>query len=141
VPDVVHQRPALSTWIIDNRKRLGWKVEGLGARLRAAGFEAADTTVRTWEAGRRPSADTIRGLERLFDASAPLADDQTDLVAALDRQTVALTALVERVDLMLAAHSTASVELMRTIGTVASGQAPLGTPAASEPEVRAGTAR
>lgn len=94
-------KPAVSLWITAERKRHGWKVEELSRRLIEAGYPAEVSTVRVWEAGRAPRSETITGLERLFGSIAPRETQQpTDmaaLVAALDRQTVAIRDLVAEV--------------------------------------------
>lgn len=93
----------VSEWIKAERKRRGWKVEELSRRLIDAGYPAEINTVRVWEArsGRPPKADTISGLERLFGSQAPRErESETDLsalVAALDRQTAAITALADEI--------------------------------------------
>lgn len=100
---MANQKPALAAWIVSNRKRLGWKLETLAAKLREAGYEAADTTVRTWEAGRRPQPDTIVALERLFDSTAPSADETApDLIVALQEQTAAMRELTAAISALLA---------------------------------------
>lgn len=78
-------KPPVSLWISAERKRHGWKVADLASRLQAAGYEAAETTVRTWEAGRSPHPDTISGLSRLFGSQAPVEPDAngTDLALVL----------------------------------------------------------
>jgi len=90
-------KPLLSQWIAAERKRHRWKVEELSSRLETAGFEAAVTTVRTWEAGRRPAPDTIAALERMFESAAPTEGDPSlsGLVVALRAHTEMLTNLVD----------------------------------------------
>lgn len=65
-------KPPVSLWIAAERKRHGWKTGDLALRLQTAGYEAAETTVRTWEAGRSPRPETVTGLERLFGSQAPV---------------------------------------------------------------------
>lgn len=90
----------VSLWLIDERKRHGWKAEEVARRLRDAGVDAADGTYRVWESGRKPSDTAIRAMETLFDSTAPAeaapTPDLAALVAALTEQTRVNTMLVER---------------------------------------------
>jgi transcriptional regulator with XRE-family HTH domain len=112
---------------VAQRKAKGWKSEELAARLTAAGYPVALTTVRTWEASRKPSPENIAALARLFDAIPPAerADDDADL-----RSLVRL--LVEE----LRAEREARVEwergFLEAMRALATGAAPLADPA-SEP--------
>ncbi len=94
-------KPPVSEWIIRERKRMGWKPLDISDRLKAAGYEAEESTVQVWEAGRSPSATNIEGLERLFGSTAPRErEDQGDLAAVIAAQTVAIgrqTDVLERV--------------------------------------------
>ena len=85
-------KPELARWIASERKRHGWKAEELAARLTGAGYEVAVTTIRTWEAGRRPSADNLADLERLFGTTAP-----TERPADLEALVQSISVLVEEV--------------------------------------------
>lgn len=87
---MVTGKPPLAAWIVRERERKGWKSHELARRLREAGFEAEDSTVRTWEGrnARPPKSDTVRALERLFGTAAPNGDttalgDVPELVAAI----------------------------------------------------------
>lgn len=105
------QKPPLSVWIAENRKRLGWKADELAARLRDAGYEAADTTVRTWEAGRTPRPETVEALERLFDSPAPRETglDRDALVAAIAEQTAAMRELTAAISALVGQSSRSDV--------------------------------
>lgn len=109
-------KPAVSAWIASERKRLGWKSEELARRMRAAGYEVADTTVRTWEAGRRPSQENLEALERLFSSRVPAEPQPTGdisaLVAALTAQTEAINGLVRE----LAAARQETADLRERVG-------------------------
>lgn len=88
-------KPPVSVWIIAERKRLGWKVADVSRRLKDLGYEAEESTVQVWEAGRSPKAETIEALERLFGSRAPreveIGDrDLAAVIAAIDRQTTAI---------------------------------------------------
>lgn len=86
-------KPPFSLWLAAERKRHQLKVEELSDRLTKMGFEAAVPTVRTWEAGRVPRADTIEALERLFGTPAPreiVGGDSGDLAAAIRELTAYL---------------------------------------------------
>lgn len=91
-------KPALSDWLIEHRKakRLPGSSEGLTVLDVAKLVGRSEATVRGWEAGRPPKADSqpIRLLEQLYGASAPGDDEDTGLVAALNRQSEAIEALV-----------------------------------------------
>ncbi|MBX3031903.1 MAG: hypothetical protein KF809_17285 [Chloroflexi bacterium] len=91
-------KPALSQWIEDQRKLRGWKAEDVARRLREMGYDAEDSTYRTWEASRRPKPETIHGMEKLFGSPAPREPegtaDMAALVVALGDQTAAINALV-----------------------------------------------
>lgn len=112
----------VSLWIAAERKRLNWKAEELGRRLREAGYEVADTTIRTWEAGRRPSAENIAGLERLFGVQAPAepetGTDQAAVVAAIDRQTDVLAQLVSAVSRLDGSVSGGLIGLGKALGPI-----------------------
>ena len=94
-------KPPISLWIASERKRHGWKVGDLSEKLTALNLDAAETTVRTWEAGRPPKAETIDALERLFGSPAPRGAETPDLgglLAALSSQTEALNRVAERLE-------------------------------------------
>jgi len=112
-------KPPISAWIASERKAHGWKVEELSARLRGMGYEAETATVRVWEAGRSPKAETIEGLERLFESKAPRDDapDNSDLVAAIRE-------LVEEVRLSRLASERSGEVLAELLGVVAAGRLP-----------------
>lgn len=136
-------KPALSQWIADNRKRMGWKAETLAERLREAGYEAADTTVRTWEAGRSPRPETIAAMERLFDSSAP-ADEVGvggEIAAALDRQSSAIEALVEELRLARAAQVEVAAVTLQALGALGVRLDPQGNFVEAERVPPAGTRR
>lgn len=86
-------KPALSRWLIDQRKAHDEVVSDV-ARI----TDRSDATVRGWEAGRPPSGDdpTIAVLERHWGSIAPKdpMQEQADLAAAIRDQTVAINALV-----------------------------------------------
>lgn len=112
------QKPPISEWIVSERKRLGWKPADVSERLKAAGYEAEESTVQVWEAGRSPSADNIEGLERLFGSSAPREQaDQSDLVAVIRE-------LVEEVRLSRQASDRNADVLAQLLGVVLSGRLP-----------------
>lgn len=100
----------VSLWLIDERKRHGWKAEEVARRLRDAGVQAEDGTYRVWEAGRKPKDDAIRAMETLFGTTAPkdeptgapdltaLLDSQARLTAAIVAQTAAITRLAAQLE-------------------------------------------
>src|SRR3990167_7869020 len=73
-------KPALAAWIVNERERMGWKLEELSRRLIDLGCQAAPNTVRLWEAprGRPPKPSTIAVMERLFSSEAPTASPLAD---------------------------------------------------------------
>lgn len=88
-------KPPVSQWIVDERKRHGWKVDELSRRLVEMGYEAQPSTVQVWEAGRSPKGETIDALERLFGSAAPRAAELSgDLASAIREQTAAMRELV-----------------------------------------------
>jgi hypothetical protein len=96
------QKPPISEWIVRERKRLTWKPKDVSDRLKAAGYEAEESTVQVWEAGRSPKAETIDALEKLFGSVAPRenGNGNADLSAMIAAQTAAIerqTAVLERV--------------------------------------------
>lgn len=153
---VAKVKPPVSQWIIDQRKAHGWKVEELSTRLRGMGYEAEVGTIRVWEAGRVPRADTIDGLERLFGSEAPReqeAASTTAVLVAIERQTemlekqwAATTALVQHLGALVGemqadrkqAHAERR-ELARLIG-LAVPQLPAEMPA-EDPPARPARAR
>lgn len=106
-------KPPISLWIASERKRHGWKVRDLSEKLIALNLDAAETTVRTWEAGRPPRAETIDALERLFASPAPreaTTPDLGGLLAALSSQTEALNRVADRLE----AQSTSDLQAVVT---------------------------
>lgn len=99
MPRPTRAKPPVPAWIIRERKRLDIKPRDIAERLTAMGLPVTEGTVRTWEAGRSPHPDNVEGLERIFGSAAPGNEDapadQTAVVAAIDRQTAALSALVD----------------------------------------------
>lgn len=93
-------KPPLAQWIVEQRRAKSWKLEELARRLREAGYEAADTTVRTWEAGRRPHPGTIRALELLFDKAAPREREEPDMAALLARLDAQVETMNRAVDVI-----------------------------------------
>lgn len=85
-------KTALSLWIKAERDARQWKSEELARRLREAGYRAEDATVRAWEANRKPGADALVAMERLFGSPAPVdrAADMTGLVEAIRELVVEL---------------------------------------------------
>lgn len=81
-------KPPFSAWLTAQRSKRGWKAGEVARRLRDMGYPAEESTYRTWEAGRRPSSDTIAALERMFESAAPVErEGSSDVAAAIDRQT------------------------------------------------------
>jgi transcriptional regulator with XRE-family HTH domain len=75
-----------AAWIVENRRRLGWKSEELAQRL-----DVSDSTVRGWESGRSVSADNLDRLEREFGRTAPGRDEPDgDLATAIRELTAYL---------------------------------------------------
>lgn len=137
-------KPAVTLWLIAERKRLGWKPEELSRRLKDAGYQAEVSTVRVWESGRTPAAETVEGLEKLFGSTAPRETEQgydmPALFAKMDRQTDAIesvaNALLELITRMDGAQSVAREEreqIAELLGVVARAQSPEEMPAESEP--------
>lgn len=131
-------KPALSLWIVEQRRAKKWKLEELARRLRDAGYEAADTTVRTWEAGRRPSAATIRGMELLFDASAPVDDLASTDMAALVRSISELAESIREERQARVDWEKGLLEALRDLAATRPGGAPSG---GLEPSLPAGARR
>jgi hypothetical protein len=107
MPTPLNQKPPMAAWIVRERKRLKLKPRDLVERLAAQGLVVTEATVKVWEANgdRRPAPENIEGLERIFESGAPSAESastfgQSDMVAAMDRQTAAIdrqTDMLERV--------------------------------------------
>jgi transcriptional regulator with XRE-family HTH domain len=86
-------KPLLAQWIVDQRKAARLETWDIAGRL-----GVSDSTVRGWEAGRRPKADNLRELERLFGQPAPGSaprDELGGLAAALSELAVELRATRE----------------------------------------------
>lgn len=83
-------KPPQSTWLIEQRKRRGWRPEDVADRL-----DVAVATIRGWESGRGIGPDSMTRLEMLFGVQSPAVGQagQPDLAAAL-------TALVEELRAM-----------------------------------------
>jgi hypothetical protein len=137
---VAKPKPPISAWIVAQRKLRDpeWKPRELAARLRDRGIRAEEGTVRTWEAGRKPSDDAIAEMERLFGAPAPRDQgpgDLADLVAAVRE-------LVEEVRLSRLAQDRNADVLAELLGRVAAGRPRLeGTTSEGEPRALQGTAQ
>lgn len=86
-------KPPISQWIVDERKRHGWKVDEVSRRLLEMGYEAQPSTVQVWEAGRTPRADTLEALERLFDSHAPR---EVDIDAARGEAIAVMTEAIRQ---------------------------------------------
>lgn len=150
-------KTAFSAWLEAERKRHGLKAEEVARRLRDLGYQAEDSTYRTWEANRRPSADTVAALERMFETAAPgdgepgagdiaaairlQAESNDRLAIALGRQADAFNALAKSID----AAATGVVGQVGGFGTMlrdllAVAREPVtAAPAAAEPPVRGGS--
>jgi transcriptional regulator with XRE-family HTH domain len=113
------EKPATSQWLIEQRKRRGWKPEDVAARL-----DAAVTTVRGWESGRSIGGDSLIRLEAIFGSSAPSdapSGDQSDLAAAIRENT----AMLERVLIALTTRLAAEpdeIQVQRVLKALAEGQ-------------------
>lgn len=82
-------KPAASLWLIDQRKRRGWRPEDVAARA-----DVSATTVRGWESGRSIGGDALIRLEAIFGVPAPNGESATgpqgDVAAAVREQTQAI---------------------------------------------------
>jgi transcriptional regulator with XRE-family HTH domain len=93
-------KPPIAEWIARERKRAGLSVDQLVERLALVGVNVGRQTVQVWEsyADRRPKADTLDALERIFGSTAPALTGATEtpdsLLAALAAQTAAISELV-----------------------------------------------
>lgn len=85
-------KPPQTQWLIEQRKRRGWKPEDVASRM-----DVAVPTVRGWESGRGIGPDSITRLEALFGVSAPGHSEQagSDLAAAIMALTRELQAARE----------------------------------------------
>lgn len=83
------QKPATAAWIQRERKRLGLSTRELSDRLALIGAKVGEQTISVWEsyADRRPSADNLDALERLFGSTAPErqepSGDQSQMLAVM----------------------------------------------------------
>lgn len=105
-------KPAVSRWIVSERKRVSrltpekpMKPGDIATRMTELGYPVKEGTVRVWEAGRTPSPENIEGLERVFGTLAPTSEGTgpgdtltvpSELLTVLRDQTKALTALTEQ---------------------------------------------
>ena len=71
----------------------------------------------------------------------PLQDAVRELVGELGRQTAAINALVDRLDVLTVGQATAAGEMMRALGILGGRLGPRGTPREGEPEAHGGTGR
>ena len=132
-------KPALSLWVIDNRKRLGWKPADVAARV-----GVTEDTVRGWEAGRGMSEDARLALEQAFGVPAPVGDREptSELVSALREQTAEIGRLADGVEALLASRDRDLESLARTLaGLLASPgtqQGGAGLPGAVPESIRPG---
>lgn len=122
----LNQKPAMAAWIVRERKRLKLKPADIAARLQAQGLDVQEQTVKVWEsnADRRPSPYNLEGLERIFESQAPRTkgSDQSELIAALTKQTEAIGDLVKRLDgLASQAIREGVLDALREAGVIPAG--------------------
>lgn len=121
-------KPPVSAWIVTNRKLRGWKPADLARELRARGVRAEEGTVRTWEAGRKPSDEAIAEMERLVGVPAPRDDapaDMAGLIAALNRVAALLEAQANRdTTAVVEAAVQATVQVLTEQGRLATPREP-----------------
>lgn len=136
-------KPPVSAWIVSERKRLGIKTDELARRVNAAGGHCTEGTVRTWEAGRKPSPDNIEALERVFGSRAPdqPPEGETALAAAIFAQNELLRQLVAETQASRAAQETIAQALGELAGLVAAGRRRGGRPGAPAQPVRGDSPR
>lgn len=121
---MIEAKTPFGLWLTAERKRHGWKAEDVAAKLRALGFQAEDSTYRTWEAGRRPKRSTVEALERLFDSPAPsrAPADQSDVAAAVREQTEVMRELVEELRASRSEAPTWVEPLVAALGAALTGR-------------------
>lgn len=113
-------KPALALWIADRRKAMNLKPDSLAYELGRLGYEVKEATVRGWEAGAKPSDEAIRAMERLFASEAPgdepevATGDTAALIAALEVQTQAMTALLNEARILFQMQARLVLELAAT---------------------------
>lgn len=66
-------KPVTAAWIAKERKRLGLSVDALREKLKLYGVTVSRQTIQVWEsyADRKPSAQNLDALERIFGSQAP----------------------------------------------------------------------
>jgi transcriptional regulator with XRE-family HTH domain len=88
-----YMKTPLQLWIVDHRKRLGLTPGDLATMT-----GVTEDTARGWESRGQPSEEALAILQRRFGEPIPAnretPADQGALIAALDRQTKAIEALV-----------------------------------------------
>lgn len=82
-------KPPQNAWLIEQRKRRGWKPEDVATRL-----DVAVPTVRGWESGRGIGPDSVMRLEAIFGSAAPGHEvkEDSDLAGAIRELTQELQA-------------------------------------------------
>lgn len=134
-------KPPIPQWIIDERKRLGWKPAEVSERLKALGYEAEESTVQVWESGRNPSAENIEGLERIFGSPAPReAQGAGDMAALIAAQTAVLSEIRDELRLSRLVSERSAHVLAELLGANAETLDPADTPDASDAHAPLGTA-
>lgn len=95
-------------WVRERRKARGWTQERLADELTASGWAVSRNWIVQVEKGSKPSGDFVDAVENLLGRytpprAEPAPVDQSDVAAAIDRntaalrdQTAAITALLER---------------------------------------------
>ena len=129
-------KPAQNAWLIEQRKRRGWKPEDVADRL-----DVSVATVRGWESGRGIGPDSMTRLEALFGVAAPGHEQPTSDAAMLELAD-AIRDLVEELRLSRAGQVEATAVAFQALGALGAGvRGPAGTQNGSEHEDRVGTGR
>lgn len=138
------QRGRYGRWLVAAREARGWDTaQKARDALAAAGIRIGTSAYAEYESGSKvPSRNH---LPKLVEFWGPVPDDDaardSDLVAAINAQTAAITALVEELRLSRGSQVKATEVAFQALGALGAAQGRSGTPDGSEPQARAGTGR
>jgi len=101
-----NERGPVAAWLRRERLARGWTTHDAVGELAKRSVHITEPSYRGYEAGPRVSVSVRNGMEAAFGVPAPATDTEkeatepklSDLIAALQAQTEAISALVTRLD-------------------------------------------
>jgi transcriptional regulator with XRE-family HTH domain len=120
------ERGPVAAWLRRERLARGWTTHDAVRELAKRGIHITEPSYRGYEAGPRVSAPVRKGMEAAFGVPAPATDTEkeatepklSDLIAALQAQTEAISALVTRLDQLPAEGTPLALLLTQVVEAV-----------------------